>query len=397
MRIRSRYIIAFGLLFGFFLLVEALAPIHIDWTKTLQLDGKNAYDLKVFVEQLNENQYFDETTRIESTLYEYFQEVEDDKTKLYFAFADDYDASSMELLSEKIKAGDDLFYVSSRFMSSYFDVEIRSHRLYYDADKPVFIELKGTKQTLDIKPNTNLFSFSNLEEKLSAEVLAYIHYESNEELIKAPVFIRIPIEEGYVYLFSEPVIFTNYYMLKEDSYKFVEAVLSVSDKEELVFFNAKIDEEADYLDGHLLKYIFRNPSLKWAWYLGLASLLVFVFFTAKRKQRIVPIDKPLENTSVDFAKTISNLFYETKDYAFAAERMKQYFLSEIRDKYHLDTQILDKTFVRNLSNKSGVSETTCQSLVDLFIKSENLQSISTTDLQAINKAIQDFYKEAEVL
>jgi hypothetical protein len=51
-----------------------------------------------------------------------------------------------------------------------------------------------------------------------------------------------------------------------------------------------------------MRFILNNPPLRYAWYLLLLGLLIFVLFNAKRKQRIVPVIEPLKNTSLDLSE-----------------------------------------------------------------------------------------------
>jgi hypothetical protein len=64
----------------------------------------------------------------------------------------------------------------------------------------------------------------------------------------------------------------------------------------------------------LLRFILSNPALKYAWWVLLGGLALFIFFNAKRKQRIVPIVEPLKNNSVDFVKSIGNLYLQEGDF-----------------------------------------------------------------------------------
>ena len=80
----------------------------------------------------------------------------------------------------------------------------------------------------------------------------------------------------------------------------------------------------------------------------MVSLLIFILFNAKRKQRVVKVIKPLENSTIAFTKTIGNLYYETKDHNNLIDKKITYFLEFIRRKYYLDTQLLDEKFMKNL-------------------------------------------------
>ena len=50
-----------------------------------------------------------------------------------------------------------------------------------------------------------------------------------------------------------------------------------------------------------MRVFLQNYSLRWAFYIAVFSLLLFVLYEMKRRQRIIPIIPPLNNTTVEFA------------------------------------------------------------------------------------------------
>jgi hypothetical protein len=140
-----------------------------------------------------------------------------------------------------------------------------------------------------------------------------------------------------------------------------------------------------------LRFVLSQPALKAAWYLGLVSLFLFFIFNAKRKQRIVKVIKPLENTTVAFTKTIGNLYYETKDHDTIIDKKITYFLEHIRRVYYLDTQILDDKLVKSLTLKSGRDLENVKKLINLIVYLKAKPVCNEADLLALNTVIEDFY------
>ena len=102
-----------------------------------------------------------------------------------------------------------------------------------------------------------------------------------------------------------------------------------------------------------LRFILRNPPLRYAWYIFLVGFLVFIIFHAKRKQRIIPIIKPLENTSVEFVRSIGNLYLNEGDAKDMMQKKVTYFLNKVRtdlpDRYFCHR----RCFVNRLQLKTG--------------------------------------------
>jgi hypothetical protein len=157
-----------------------------------------------------------------------------------------------------------------------------------------------------------------------------------------------------------------------------------------IYFDSR-NKERKSLSTSPLRFIFSQPALRWAWYLGLITTLLFMIFNAKRRQRIVVEKVPLKNTTVEFTKTIGNLYYETKDHNNLIEKKITYFLEYIRRVYYLDTQILDDKFVNNLTLKSGKDQDDIKQLIKQIVYLKAKNNCNETDLLRLNNAIEDFY------
>ena len=209
-------------------------------------------------------------------------------------------------------------------------------------------------------------------------------------------FIEIPYESGTIYLHLQPRIFTNYNVLKGDRFKYVEGVLSYLPNKTLYFdsytkyydtYYGDVEEKSD------LSWFMQQVSFKWAWYLALILTLLFIIFNAKRKQRIIEIIKPLENTTVAFVKTISNLYFETQDHRNLIEKKITYFLEKIRRDYNIDTSVLNDEFIDRLSSKSGKKKETIKKLINYINWLRTKNEFFEDNLLKLNKHIEEFYSK----
>ncbi len=99
----------------------------------------------------------------------------------------------------------------------------------------------------------------------------------------------------------------------------------------------------------MLKY----PPLKWALWLALLLVALYIFSESKRRQRIIP-DKPVvRNNSIDFAETLGRLYYLHHNNANLAQKMVQHLLEFIRQHYFLNTSQINAEFISGLARKSG--------------------------------------------
>ncbi|HXJ99371.1 MAG TPA: DUF4350 domain-containing protein [Gelidibacter sp.] len=245
---------------------------------------------------------------------------------------------------------------------------------------------KSKNTTIDKSENSSYFSTFPSE---NHKVLGYV----NDDYAKVN-FLEIPFEDGHIFLHLEPKIFTNYNILKDQRYRYSEGVLSYLPNKTIYFDSFTKYYDADYGDAEEksnLSWFLQQQSFKWATYLALILTLLFIIFHAKRRQRIIPIIKPLENTTVSFVKTISNLYFETQDHKNLIDKKITYFLEKIRSDYHLDTSDLNEEFIAKLIQKSGKKKETVKKTINFINWLRSKNEFFEENLIKLNKHIEEFY------
>lgn len=220
----------------------------------------------------------------------------------------------------------------------------------------------------------------------------------NENFIN---FVRIPYGDGYFYLHTTPMLFSNISLLEKENLDYASAIFSHLQPGSIIW-----DEHSKVLSFRRggrsrltgrtpLSYILSQPALAWAWYLLLATTVLFLLFRTKRRQRIIPVLESDHNTSMEFLQTIGNLYFLQKDHKKIALHKMRLFLTFIRERYQLQTTQLDEAFVDQLLAKSQVSE---KEVKDLFLIHRNISSssfVSENTLIKFNLLIEHFYKTAK--
>ncbi len=147
-----------------------------------------------------------------------------------------------------------------------------------------------------------------------------------------------------------------------------------------------------------LRYVLSQPPLRWALYLLLVGLLLFMVLESRRKQRAIPVAQPPTNTTLEFVNTVSNLFLRTRDHHNIAEKKIHYFLDELRTRYRLDTSTLDDAFRAQLMHKSGKSEEEVNGLLTSIQHARQQQgSLSADALVQLSRRIDRFSERKEVV
>jgi hypothetical protein len=210
--------------------------------------------------------------------------------------------------------------------------------------------------------------------------------------------------KGRIYLHVAPRIFSNYFLLTGDNYKYFENVISYlrSDPKNIYWdeyykntnsSRRKNNNSSDSEDNFSsLSVIRQHASLLWAFWLAIAGLLLYVLFNVKRKQRVINIVKPNANTTVTFTETVGRLYLQKKSNSHIAEKMITYFYEHIRNKYFISTATINDEFINSLSGKSGVSGEKTKQLFSLIEGIGSGENVEDAELLQLNTEIENFYK-----
>jgi hypothetical protein len=201
--------------------------------------------------------------------------------------------------------------------------------------------------------------------------------------------VKVKVGKGSVTYFTLPIIFTNYYMLKDDNSLAEDLLLDLPNKD--TYWGNRIMGRRAFEDQEsLLSFIHSQESLTWAFYTIVISMLSLFIFQIKRKQRIIPVIAKPENDSLRFVEVISNLYLLNKDNKSLLKKKMTYFLEMVRSKYHLNTSVIDEAFFAQLATKSKVRIKHIKKIFrdyDILIGQKTIQN---PELLHFNKMIQHF-------
>jgi len=331
------------------------------------------------------------------------------KYSLYFLITKNLvlNYSEVQAFIDYVKAGNDLFisadYVDSRLLEN---INCNTERA-----GEIEVETKGfmhqTKVSMYFGDNFKSPSFSYYYypflNALSGYDTAFAKVLGVNE-INMPDYIILFSGKGRIYLHVAPRVFSNYFLLTGDNYKYLENLMSYlrSDPKNIYWDEyykntnpnrRKKSSNNNSDDFSSLSVIRQHSSLLWAFWLTVIGLLLFIFFNIKIKQRAIDIIKPNINTTVSFTETVGRLYFQKKNNNHIAEKMITYFYEHIRNKYFISTAVINDEFLNSLSGKSGVPKEKVQSLFALI---EEIQSGAITDdekLMHLNSEIEIFYKK----
>jgi hypothetical protein len=383
------------LLFVGIIAIEFSTPAPINWQKTYNETQKTPYGTFVFYEELTNLFPESKVQDIKVTPYEYFDDYYNWEDSTYlttgtYIIIDEYpdlDNISAQELLDFASHGNDIFISSNYFPDRLLDslgFDTKNEFTFKGKAEFTFTNPVFESDSISVEKGLNNIYFSKID-TLNTTVLGHQKFDD----VTYTNFIEVPWGSGYFYLHVQPVVFTNYHLLKKDNRKYASSVLSYLN-DDTIYFDSR-NKFRKELGSSPMRFVLSRAALRWAWYIALLTTILFIIFNAKRRQRIVNVKEPLKNTTVDFTKTIGNLYYETKDQDKLIEKKITYFLEFIRRVYYLDTQILDDKFVKNLSLKSGKDKEDIKKLINQIVYLKAKSNCNEANLLQLNKAIEDFY------
>jgi hypothetical protein len=209
-----------------------------------------------------------------------------------------------------------------------------------------------------------------------------------------PNFISYEIGTGHITLHAAPLVLSNYFLLQDDNKNYLDGIWhTLPTGISHIYWNEYYKRRAE---ASSFSVLWRYPATRWALIIALFTLLMYVLFESKRRQKIIPIIERTENASLSFTETVGRLYYNKGNHTNIAEKMIQHFLEWVRNRYYLNTNHLNNDFVQHLSKKTGQPIETVSRLVEMIheIRTGNIQP-DEPYLYELYTTIQQFYKNNE--
>ena len=151
------------------------------------------------------------------------------------------------------------------------------------------------------------------------------------------------------------LIFTNYGILDGNNSAYIFRLLSQMGEFPVVRTEGYVKETAE-MQQSPFRYLLSRQPLRWALYLTMIAILLFMIFTARRRQRVIPVIREPENKSLEFTELIGTLYYQKKDHADLVHKKFIYFAEELRREIQVDIEEVadDERSFRRIAQKTGM-------------------------------------------
>ncbi|MFI5149055.1 MAG: hypothetical protein ACHQRM_04930 [Bacteroidia bacterium] len=211
-------------------------------------------------------------------------------------------------------------------------------------------------------------------------------------------FARFPYGKGWFYIHVNPIIFTNLHMIRPEGLAYSEKAFSHLPSGK-TWWDESSKLPSEYSHRHNaesagpLNYILSQTSFRWAWYTMLLLILAYFLFRTVRRQRVIPLILPNENTSLEFIQTIGSLYYQQQDHPKLCAQKMKLFLLFIRDRYYLQTNIPEEKLIAKIAAKSKIPPA---DVALIFSMNHSLQNtvikVDADDVIAFHKQLEHFYR-----
>ncbi len=203
--------------------------------------------------------------------------------------------------------------------------------------------------------------------------------------------------KGRLYLHAEPRALSNYFLLSDNNYQyFLQLLQLLPEKPQHVYVDEyynKRQYKAANGEGSFFATLQKYPALAWAFWIIFFSFLLYIILNLRRRQRPVPVVKPVVNSSVQFAEAIAGLYLKKDSNKTISDKMMMYFNDNIRSSYYLQSAGAARDFEESLSRKSGVPLEQTQELFAFMRELQHLPDVSNIHLEKLNSLIQAFNKK----
>lgn len=380
---------------------EANRPAPVSWEETYSPEDKNPYGTYIFREALPVVFPESEIRTERISLPELFPGGKSEGGDVYISICLSFRADSLAAgrLLEWVQAGNDCFIAASYVAENILNPLGLGIALCDERDTLTLIVGKGELKHYSIANTGGYFVADSL---FKGTVLGYKRCDS------LPDFVRIPYGEGCMWLCLNPRAFTNYVLLDSLNADYAFGALSHVPVEGGKIVNGEYDLSGSnhreiIWDAYssmgrkgsesLLRVVLQHPPLRYALWLLLAGGLAYVLFRAKREQRPIPVVNPPQDRMLDFIRSVSLLYFRKKDHTAIAIKRLEFFLEEVRYRYHLPTEVLDEHFVRLLSEHAGTDIRETMELVKLCSVIREGTNVSEEMLERLIKQTDLFIKK----
>ncbi|MDC6367061.1 MULTISPECIES: DUF4350 domain-containing protein [Flavobacteriaceae] len=382
------------------IVTEIVRPKPINWRPSYTSTDKIPFGCYVLYNELASLFPEGSIETVEKSVYDVLAD-QDTTLSTNYMFINEYvdlDRQETHQLLDYVDQGNTVFIAATGFgwpLADTLNISIASEYNLKEDTATLTMTHKNFNQE-EFKLSRGVYSshFTSVD-STNTTILGHITYtkenfleDQPNEVLTKPNFIKTKFGKGHFLINTTPQAYSNFYMLKGNQ-DYVSHTFSYLSDEKMLYWDNYKKAGRVVIDSPM-RFVLTQNALKWAYYLTVLGLLLFVFFRGKREQRIIPIIEPLKNSSVGFAQAVGSLYHQNKDYTDLIHKKLNYFLAYLRSRYYIDTAQLNEKTIQILASKAGKSIQETKDLIEFILRLKNKSSHTEHDSIQLNKKITAF-------
>ena len=208
------------------------------------------------------------------------------------------------------------------------------------------------------------------------------YYSVKESKESAAIAISMSKGKGELILLSAPLLMTNYAILDYDNGAvLIHRLMNRMKHLPVIRTEAYISEEAGEKESPFYVLLERAP-FRWALYLAFIGIVFYCIFTARRRQRPIPVITQPQNGNLEFVRLIGTLFWQEGDHQGLLKRKLTYTAEEIHRQTGLDIMDGDseKETIAQLARLTGMDPD------NLRVVIRNVKEVADTSYRTVTAA-----------
>lgn len=376
---------------------------RFNWDPTFQQEGENPYDISLFKKTI--------AASYEEKNYQEIKSLYSDSAFIpsqngLIVYVDPYfglDSIEISKLLMSAENGNQVFVATFEpaYLLSILSPECENDSMgsvYFKRSKNIELKLEERQNKCEIS-----YVVQNEKERYSwtyfdLEGCDSVQVEGSLTSIGEtfPNFIKLSHGKGSIYLYSNPLVFTNYHFRNQAVFEYTQGILSLIPHVKMYYLHPDYYDPSTYpppVSESPLRFILSNPPLKWAWYLVLLITLLYVLNSVRRSQKPIPVFTLPENETAAYLDVVYRLYQKEghhKDIIGVQEKMLK---RHLRNKYRLNFNSRNENFYADASNRLQMPADYIKGLFTKLDRAKNNSTLSDEEFKEIIANIKEFYQK----
>ncbi|MCU0396045.1 MAG: hypothetical protein MUF29_09045 [Chitinophagaceae bacterium] len=185
--------------------------------------------------------------------------------------------------------------------------------------------------------------------------------------------LRVRMGRGQLIVVTNARSFSNYFLLSGNNFQYLLGLLAY-----LPAYPASITLD-DFYHRHtnrppegrsVLSALLAIEALRWAFWILVVLALLWVGSNLRRRQRLIPVQAPNTNSTVQFVHTIAQLYYNKADHANIGRKITAYFTDHLRNRAYLPAQIAPQDWPGILQHKTALDIHEADTMARLMLRAQ---------------------------